>query len=78
LDLSGFVLLNMGVVLIKNSLTCKTRLIGKQTYSQKIRLITTALLNDPLTKPLPVNTRIIGLVAMLAPAEHDRATTLAL
>jgi hypothetical protein len=64
-------------VAIKNSLTCKTRLIGKQNYSQKIRLIT-ALLNGPLTKLLPVNTRIIGLVAMLAPAEHDRATTLAL
>jgi hypothetical protein len=35
----GFVLVNMGVVAVKNSVTCKTRFIGKQNYSQQIRLI---------------------------------------
>jgi hypothetical protein len=40
------------VVAIKNSVTCKTRFIGKQDCSQKIRWID-ALLNRPLTKLLP-------------------------
>jgi hypothetical protein len=50
----GFVLLNMGVLALKNSVTCKIRFIGKQNYSQKIRLID-AHLNHPLTKLLPAN-----------------------
>jgi hypothetical protein len=50
----GFVLLKMGVLAIKNSVTCKIRFIGKQDYSQKIKLIDVHL-NHPLTKLLPVH-----------------------
>jgi hypothetical protein len=51
----------MGVVTIKNSVTCKIRFIGKQDCSQKIRLID-VLLNRPLTGECDC------LVAVLAPA----------
>jgi hypothetical protein len=51
---SGFVLLNMDVLAIKNFVTCKIRFIGKQDYSQKIRLIDEHL-NHPLKKFLPAN-----------------------
>jgi hypothetical protein len=51
-----FVLLNMGVLAIKKSVTSRIRFIGKQDYSQKIRLIDAHLnLNHPLTKLLPMN-----------------------
>jgi hypothetical protein len=62
----------MGVVTIKNSVTCKTRFIGKQDYSEKIILID-ALLNRQLTKLLPANA-----IVWLQRLYHDRDATLAL
>jgi hypothetical protein len=63
----GFALLNMGVVAIQNSVTPKTRFIGKLLTKNQVDFESPTLAGE-----------CNRLVAMLAPAEHDRGKTPAL
>jgi hypothetical protein len=72
----GLVVLNMGVVAIENYVTCKTRFIDKQNYIFAKDQVDRRTFESPTHKTLSGECN--RLVAMLAPAEHDRGATCAL